>query len=59
MDKHSFTITISGDKKEAAEKAQAIATLASFLSGETLKALAHVVKTDPDKVALAKKFLGV
>ena len=59
MDKHSFTITISGDQKDATEKAQAIATLASHLSAETLKALAHVVKTDPKKVALAKKFLGV
>ncbi len=59
MDKHSFTITISGDLKSASEKANAIATLASYLSADTLKALAHVVKTDPEKVALAKKFLGV
>lgn len=59
MEKHSFTITISGDLKSSTEKANALAVLASHLSAETLKALAHVVKTDPDKVALAKKFLGV
>jgi len=59
MDKHSFNITISGEKKEATEKAQALGTLAAYLSAETLKALAHVVKNDPAKVAMAKKFLGV
>lgn len=59
MEKHSFNLSISGSKKEATEKAQALGTLAAYLSADTLKALAHVVKTDPDKVALAKKFLGV
>ncbi len=59
MGKHSFKITISGDEKAAQEKAQALGVLASYLSAETLKALAHVVKTDPEKVKLAKQFLGV
>lgn len=59
MDKHVFKITISGTQKEAAEKAQGVAVLASHLSAETIAALAHLVKTDPAKVALAKQFLGV
>ena len=59
MEKHSFKISISGTQKEATEKAQALGTLAAYLSADTLKALAHVVKNDPDKVAMAKQFLGV
>lgn len=59
MDKHSFKITISGNEKEAAEKAEALATLGAYLDATTLKKLAQVVRTDPGKVAMAKKFLGV
>ncbi|MCH2216325.1 MAG: hypothetical protein MK086_14255 [Flavobacteriales bacterium] len=58
MEKHKFTIAIGGEKKEATEKANAVATLASYLDAKTLRALAHVVKTDPKKVAIAKSFLG-
>lgn len=59
MEKHSFKITISGNEQEASEKATALATLATYLDAKTLKKLAEVVKSDPGKVALAKKFLGV
>ncbi|MBI3133633.1 MAG: hypothetical protein HYZ14_03060 [Bacteroidetes bacterium] len=59
MEKHSFKITISGTKQEAGQKAEALATLAAYLDAATLKKLAEVVKSDPGKVALAKKFLGV
>lgn len=59
MDKHKFTVTISGTQKEATEKAQGIAVLASLLDAKTITALAHLVKTDPQKVALAKGFLGI
>ncbi len=59
MEKHKFSISISGTQKEATEKAKAVAELATYLSAQTLTALARVVKTDPSKVALAKKFLGV
>lgn len=59
MNNHTFKITISGTEKEATEKAQGLATLASHLSVETIKALAHLVKTDPAKVEFAKQFLGV
>ncbi|MBD3638161.1 MAG: hypothetical protein HUJ25_12485 [Crocinitomicaceae bacterium] len=57
--KHKFSITISGDKKEATTKAQALGTLAAYLDAKTLAALADVAKNDPDKVALAKQFLGL
>lgn len=59
MDKHSFKISISGKASEAKQKATAVATLASYLDAKTLTALARVVKTDPDKVRMAKQFLGV
>ncbi len=59
MSKHNFKLSISGDKKEANQKAKALGTLAAYLSAATLTALAHTVKTDPAKVELAKKFLGV
>jgi len=59
MEKHSFTLTISGSQSEATEKAQALGTLAAYLDAITLRKLAQVVKTDPQKVEMAKKFLGV
>ncbi len=59
MNKYKFSITISGSKQEASDKVNALAVLAAHLSTDTLKALAHVVKTDPAKVKLAKQFLGV
>lgn len=59
MTTHNFTITIPGDIDQAQKKAQALASLGSNLSAETLTALAKVVREDPLKVAMAKKFLGV
>ena len=59
MEKHTFKITLSGTQKETTEKAQGLVTLASYLSADTIKALAHLVKTDPAKVEIAKQFLGV
>lgn len=58
MSKHTFRITVTGSLESAQSKAKALATIAS-LDAQTLTALARVVKTDPGKVALAKKFLGV
>jgi len=46
-------------EKEANEKIAALAILASRLSATELTKLAHIVKTDPVKTALAKKYLGV
>lgn len=59
MDKHKFTIAIPGSQKEAEAKAKGVAVIASHLSAETITALAHLIQTDPAKVALAKQFLGV
>jgi hypothetical protein len=46
-------------EKEANEKIAALAILASRLTATELTKLAHIVKTDPVKTALAKKYLGV
>lgn len=59
MSKHKFSITISGSKEDATTKANALAELARRLDAATLHALADVVKNDPEKVAMARKFLGV
>lgn len=59
METHKFTITISGTQKEATDKANGLAILGSHLSADTIVALAKVVQTDPKKVAMAKRFLGV
>lgn len=46
-------------EKEANEKITALAILATHLSAKELTRLAHIVKNDPVKTALAKKYLGV
>jgi hypothetical protein len=46
-------------EKEANEKIAALAILASHLNAIELTKLAHIIKTDPVKTALAKKYLGV
>ena len=44
---------------EAEKKMDALTILATFLTAEELKKLAHVVKNDPIKTSLAKSYLGV
>lgn len=46
-------------EKEATEKVEALAVLASNLTAIELKKLAHIVQNDPIKTAMAKKYLGV
>lgn len=46
-------------EQDADAKIEALSTLAKKLSVKELSKLAHVVKTDPVKTALAKKYLGV
>lgn len=58
----SYTYKITLEEKSEAEadaKIEALSTLAKKLSVKELSKLAHVVKTDPVKTALAKKYLGV
>jgi hypothetical protein len=46
-------------ESEAEEKMKALVILAGKLTAKELSKLAHVVKNDPVKTALAKSYLGV
>ena len=60
MKKFSYDITITAaTETEAETKMQAVTNLASRLSAKELAKLAHIVKNDPVKTAMAKKYLGV
>lgn len=60
MRKFQYDISIEAKtESEADSKMKALTTLASKLSEKELSKLAHIVKTDPVKTALAKKYLGV
>lgn len=55
---YDFTIEASSEV-EANAKMSALTTLASKLSQKELTKLADIIKHDPVKTALAKKYLGV
>lgn len=58
--KFNYTMTIEAKTEtEAHAKMQALTVLASRLKERELSKLAHVIKNDPVKTALAKKYLGV
>ncbi len=60
MEKFNYELAISANNEsEADTKMQALTVLAAKLSAKELEKLAHIVKTDPIKTALAKKALGV
>ena len=60
MKKYQYEISIEAKTENEAEaKMKALAVLASKLSEKELTKLAHVIKHDPIKTALAKKYLGV
>jgi hypothetical protein len=60
MKKFQYDITIEAKiETEADGKMTALTTLASKLSTKELTKLAQVVKNDPIKTAMAKKYLGV
>lgn len=60
MKKFHYDITIEAQSgSEADAKMTALTTLASKLSQAELTKLAHVIKHDPVKTSLAKKYLGV
>jgi hypothetical protein len=60
MKKYNYELEIAAsNEKEADTKMEALTVLASKLSAKELEKLAHVVKNDPVKTALAKKALGV
>jgi hypothetical protein len=60
MEKFTFNITIEAkSQNEANDKMIAISILASKLSEKELTRMAHIIKHDPVKTAMAKKYLGV
>lgn len=60
MKNYTYKITLEEKSEQDADaKIEALSTLAKKLSVKELSKLAHVVKTDPVKTALAKKYLGV
>lgn len=60
MKKFQYDFAIEAQAQTDADaKMTALATLASKLSAKELAKLAHVIKNDPVKTALAKKHLGV
>jgi len=60
MKKYLYEISIEAKSEgEADAKMKALTVLASKLNEKELSKLAHVIKNDPLKTALAKKYLGV
>lgn len=60
MAKHTYNFSIEAPTEQEAEtKMKALTVLASKLNTKELDKLAHIVKNDPVKLALAKKALGV
>lgn len=60
MNTFQYDISIEAKtESEANTKMAALTTLASKLTAQELNKLAHIIKHDPVKTALAKKYLGV
>lgn len=60
MKDYTYNIRIAALlEKEATEKMNALVILAAGLTAKELSALARVVKHEPLKLAMAKKYLGV
>lgn len=60
MEKHNFTLTIEAKSDtDAEQKVKSLIILASKLSSKELDKLAYVVKNDPIKTALAKRYLDL
>ena len=58
MKKYSYdTVIEASSESEADTKMMALIVLASKLSAKELEKLAHIVKNDPVKTAMAKKVL--
>ncbi len=60
MKSYKYQVTLEEKtEQEADAKIEALSILAKKLTVKELSKLAHIVKTDPVKTALAKKYLGV
>ena len=60
MKNYTYKVTLEEKSEQDADaKIEALSILAKKLSVKELSKLAHVIKTDPVKTALAKKYLAV
>lgn len=60
MKSYTYKVTLEEKTESEADlKIEALTVLAKKLSTKELSKLAHVVKIDPVKTALAKQYLGV
>jgi hypothetical protein len=60
MKQYNYDLTLqAGNENEADTKMAALTILASKLTAQELAKLAHIVKNDPVKTAMAKQYLGV
>lgn len=60
MKSYTYKVTLEEKSEEESDaKIEALTVLAKKLTVKELTRLAHVVKTDPVKTALAKQYLGV
>lgn len=60
MKKFEYSISVSAScSEEARKKIIALCTLCEKLKTNELEKLAHIVKNDPIKTAMAKRALGV
>lgn len=60
MKDYSYNIKIpAASAKEADDKINALASLATRLTDKELTKMAQIVKSDPVKTALAKQYLGL
>lgn len=60
MKSYTYKVTLEEKTESEADlKIESLTVLAKKLSTKELSKLAHVVKTDPVKTALAKQYLGV
>lgn len=58
--KYYYDLSIeANEEKEADAKMTALTTLATGLTTQELTKLAHIIKNDPVKTAMAKRYLKV
>lgn len=60
MNAFEYEISVAANSEaEAEEKMQALTVLAAKLNAKELSKLVHILKHDPIKTALARKYLGL
>ena len=60
MSNYTYEITIAaGNEQEALTKMNAVSTLINKLTAKELEKMASILKNDPIKTALAKKYMNL